>query len=111
MPSWISYFTKLCHRLKCNYGLAWIGTVEREHTTTVALFHGRPQISITMAATAYAERGHKLHSTRIAHAEDIECAYLDRADIGTGVALGIGGDTGQVNACRRDRQTDRKSVG
>lgn len=46
-----------------------------------------------------------MHSTRIAHAEDIECAYLDRADIGTGVALGIGGDTGQVNACRRGRQT------
>lgn len=49
------------------------------------------------------ERRHKLHSTRITHAEDIECAYLDRADIGTGVALGIGGDTGQVNARRRGR--------
>ena len=53
----------------------------------------------------HSECGHKLHSTCIAHAEDIECPYLDCADICTGVALRIGSNVGQVNAIRRGRQS------
>jgi hypothetical protein len=44
------------------------------------------------------KRGNELNTTCIAHAENRASFYRDRADVGAGIALRVGGDIGQGQA-------------
>lgn len=52
-----------------------------------------------MGESLHPERGYELNAACVAHAEDAPHLQWNRADVSVGVALRVGGDIGQGQAC------------